>query len=75
MLGLPASDASAGRIGSDVRSTLDEFYREARGGPEIASKAAGILVFPTVVRQESDLAGNMAMAPCLSAGGLPAATI
>jgi lipid-binding SYLF domain-containing protein len=71
MLGLPASDASAGRIGSDVRSTLDEFYREARGGREIASKAAGILVFPTVVKAGIGFGGEYGEGAMLI-GGRPA---
>jgi lipid-binding SYLF domain-containing protein len=41
---------SAGEINAGVNATLDRFYRQIPGARELASRAAGILVFPTIVK-------------------------
>jgi lipid-binding SYLF domain-containing protein len=42
--------ASAYEIGVGVDETLDRFYYNIRGARELAHKAVGILVFPSVVK-------------------------
>lgn len=47
----PVSEAASGaEIDASVQGTLENFYRQVRGGRELASKAFGILVFPSVVK-------------------------
>jgi lipid-binding SYLF domain-containing protein len=41
---------SAGEINAAVNATLDRFYRQIPGARELSAKAAGMLVFPTVVK-------------------------
>jgi lipid-binding SYLF domain-containing protein len=52
--------ASAAEIDADVDATLNSFEAQVQGARELAIKAAGILVFPSVVKAELDLAANMA---------------
>jgi lipid-binding SYLF domain-containing protein len=42
--------ASAAEIDADVRSTADKFALQVRGARELAAKAEGVLVFPSVVK-------------------------
>jgi lipid-binding SYLF domain-containing protein len=42
--------ASAAEINVDATATLHSFVRQIRGARELGSKAAGILVFPSVVK-------------------------
>ena len=42
--------ASRGEIESGVDSTLDTFFYKVRGARELAHKAFGILVFPSIVK-------------------------
>jgi lipid-binding SYLF domain-containing protein len=42
--------ASAAEIDADVRATADKFASQVRGARELASKAEGVLVFPSVVK-------------------------
>jgi lipid-binding SYLF domain-containing protein len=41
---------SAGEINAAVTATLDRFYRQIPGARELSARAAGVLVFPTVVK-------------------------
>jgi lipid-binding SYLF domain-containing protein len=41
---------SAGEINAAVNATLDRFYRQIPGARELSARAAGVLVFPTVVK-------------------------
>ena len=41
---------SAGEINAAVSATLDRFYRQIPGARELSARAAGVLVFPTVVK-------------------------
>ena len=61
--------ASAAKINADVRASLDQFFRQTPGARALANNAAGVLVFPTVVRAGSELAVNMARARFSSAAG------
>lgn len=45
-----AKAASAAEIDAGVNATLDRFYAKVRGANELASKAVGLLVFPSVVK-------------------------
>jgi lipid-binding SYLF domain-containing protein len=54
----PRAEASAAKIDADVRATLDQFYRGTRGARELASKAAAILVFPSVVKAGIGIGGE-----------------
>jgi lipid-binding SYLF domain-containing protein len=42
--------ASAAEIDADANATLHSFVRQVSGARELANKAAGILVFPSVVK-------------------------
>lgn len=45
-----AKAASAYEIDSGVRATLDRFFHKVGGARELADKAVGLLVFPSVVK-------------------------
>ncbi len=47
---IKAEAASAYEIDTNVGATLDRFHRHASWSPDFARRAAGILVFPTVVK-------------------------
>ncbi|HSB59363.1 MAG TPA: YSC84-related protein [Methyloceanibacter sp.] len=42
--------ASAAEIDADVRATAEKFATQVRGARELANKAEGVLVFPSVVK-------------------------
>src|SRR4051812_4465463 len=44
----PAQAASAAEINAGVNDTLQRFYYMAPGSQQLAARAAGVLVFPTV---------------------------
>jgi len=47
----PASNAASGsELDTDANETLHSFVRQIGGAQELANKAAGILVFPSVVK-------------------------
>ncbi len=46
----PGKAASAREIDVGVQATLDKFFHHIRGGRDLANKAVGILVFPSVVK-------------------------
>jgi lipid-binding SYLF domain-containing protein len=52
------AEASAGKINADVRATLNQFFAQTPGARELANKAAGILVFPTVVKAGFGIGGE-----------------
>jgi lipid-binding SYLF domain-containing protein len=55
----PASEAaSAHDIDAGVDATLNRFFREVGGAHELANRAAGILVFPTVVKAGFGVGGE-----------------
>ena len=53
-----ARAASAREISADVSKTLDRFYSSVNGGRGLATKARGILVFPTVVKAGIGIGGE-----------------
>lgn len=50
--GWPMAKAKAGphEIEASAHATLDQFFHDVRSSRELANRAAGILVFPTVVK-------------------------
>jgi len=46
----PRAEASAAKINADVYAALEQFYRQTPGAHALAQSAAGVLVFPTVVK-------------------------
>jgi lipid-binding SYLF domain-containing protein len=53
-----AKAASAGEINASVNATLDRFYRQIPGARELSARAAGVLVFPTVVKAGFGVGGE-----------------
>lgn len=56
-----SSGALAGskeEINADVREALQNFYRHSSAGKELAQKAAGVLVFPSVVKAGIGIGGE-----------------
>ena len=49
---------SAHGIDRDVNATLDRFYRQIGGAHELAQKAVGMLVFPSVVKAGFGIGGE-----------------
>lgn len=45
-----AHAASAGEIDADVDATLSRFYRHVGDGHDLVARAAGVLVFPSIVK-------------------------
>jgi lipid-binding SYLF domain-containing protein len=50
--------ASAAAIDADVDATLSQFYRHVEGSHQLVRKAAGILVFPTVIKAGMGIGGE-----------------
>jgi lipid-binding SYLF domain-containing protein len=50
--------ASAASIDAGVHSTLERFFHQTRGGRELANKAFGILVFPSIVKAGFGIGGE-----------------
>jgi lipid-binding SYLF domain-containing protein len=46
----PGHAASAADIDADVDATLSRFYRHVGGGRDLVQRAAGVLVFPSIVK-------------------------
>ena len=54
----PGRAGSASEINAGVNATLDRMYRLIPGTRALAAKAAGILVFPTVVKAGMGIGGE-----------------
>ena len=54
----PSEAASAGEINAGVNTTLDRIHRQIPGTRELAARAAGVLVFPTVVKAGMGIGGE-----------------
>jgi lipid-binding SYLF domain-containing protein len=68
----PASEASPAKINAAVRLTLDQFFSQTPGARALASSAAGVLVFPTVVKAGFGIGGEYGEGAMLI-GGNPVA--
>ena len=55
---VPGRAGSAGEINAGVRATLDRMYRQIPGTHALAGRAAGILVFPTIVKAGIGIGGE-----------------
>lgn len=49
---------SAAEINAGVSATLDRFYRQVPGSRELAARAVGVLVFPTVIKAGMGFGGE-----------------
>ena len=59
VIAAPVSEAASARdIEAGVDATLDRFYREVGGAHELAARAAGILVFPSVIKAGIGVGGE-----------------
>jgi lipid-binding SYLF domain-containing protein len=54
----PSAEASAAKINADVHATLDQFFRTRPGARDLANRATGVLVFPTVVKAGFGIGGE-----------------
>jgi lipid-binding SYLF domain-containing protein len=54
----PSAAATAGEINSGVNATLDRLYRQIPGTNALAARAAGVLVFPTVIKAGIGVGGE-----------------
>ena len=50
--------ATAGEINAGVNATLDRLYRQIPGTHALAARAAGVLVFPTVIKAGMGVGGE-----------------
>jgi lipid-binding SYLF domain-containing protein len=66
----PRAEASAAKINADVYATLEQFYRQTPGARALAHNAAGVLVFPTVVKAGIGIGGEYGEGALL-VGGRP----
>jgi lipid-binding SYLF domain-containing protein len=55
---VPGKAGSAREINAAVNATLDRFYRQIPGARELGARAAGVLVFPTVVKAGFGVGGE-----------------
>lgn len=70
MLAAPAETraASAVEIDADVDATLARFYRQVGGAQELVGRAAGVLVFPSVVKAGMGVGGEYGEGALRTAG-------
>jgi lipid-binding SYLF domain-containing protein len=54
----PSAAATAGEINAGVNATLDRLYRQIPGTNALAARAAGVLVFPTVIKAGMGVGGE-----------------
>jgi lipid-binding SYLF domain-containing protein len=54
----PGRAASAGEINAGVNATLQQFYHVIPGSQALAARAAGVLVFPTVLKAGIGIGGE-----------------
>jgi lipid-binding SYLF domain-containing protein len=54
----PGGAGTAGEINAGVNATLDRIYRQIPGTRALAAKAAGVLVFPTVIKAGIGVGGE-----------------
>jgi lipid-binding SYLF domain-containing protein len=54
----PSGAGTAGEINAGVNATLDRIYRQIPGTRALAARAAGVLVFPTVIKAGIGVGGE-----------------
>ena len=72
LIAMNASAASREEIDAEVRQAVKEFYAHTSAGKELSQKAAGMLVFPSVVKAGIGIGGEYGEGSLLI-GGKPAA--
>jgi len=55
---LPAAGTSREQLDADVREAIDELYEHSSSAKELAAKAAGMLVFPKVIKGGIGIGGE-----------------
>ena len=50
--------ASKAEIDAEIKAALDQLYKTTRAAKELASKAKGILVFPSIVKAGLGIGGS-----------------
>jgi lipid-binding SYLF domain-containing protein len=63
-----AEAASAAEINQDANDTLQSFVRQITGARELANKAVGVLVFPSVVKAGIGIGGEYGEGVLISRG-------
>jgi lipid-binding SYLF domain-containing protein len=71
-LAAPAQAASKEEINAEVREAVAAFYKHTGAGKELSQRAAGMLVFPTVVKAGIGIGGEYGEGALLI-GGKPVA--
>jgi lipid-binding SYLF domain-containing protein len=54
----PGKAASAGQINGEVSATLERLYRHVPGTRDLAARATGVLVFPTIIKAGMGIGGE-----------------
>lgn len=68
LAGLPAQAASRDEINAEVRSAINNFHQHSSAGKELAGKAAGMLVFPNVIKAGIGIGGEFGEGALLVGG-------
>ena len=68
LLGLPAQAGSKDEINAEVREAVANFYKHSSAGKELAGKAAGMLVFPSVIKAGIGIGGEFGEGALLAGG-------
>ena len=68
LLGLPAQAGSKDEINAEVREAVANFYKHTSAGKELAGKAAGMLVFPSVIKAGIGIGGEFGEGALLAGG-------
>ena len=66
--GLGAQAASKEEINAEVRQAISNFYNHTSAGKELAGKAAGMLVFPNVIKAGIGIGGEFGEGALLIGG-------
>lgn len=72
LAGLGAQAATRDEIDAEVREAVANFYKHTSAGKELAGRAAGMLVFPNVIKAGVGIGGEFGEGSLL-VGGKPAA--
>ena len=58
MLATTASAASKGQLDAEIKEAMQRFHKHTSAGSELAKKASGILVFPSVIKAGIGVGGE-----------------
>ncbi len=68
LAGSPAQAASRDEINAEVRAAINNFHQHTSAGKELAGKAAGMLVFPNVIKAGIGIGGEFGEGALLVGG-------